>query len=125
MDPGGCVERCSAMSLESMEVLQEGISLVLSQWSALQMAVRHEWGGRDSRRKCDELAGTLLSWFCQSKAPVSIDDLENVLDENLLLSFNTEIVDGSVEEPSNDQIRRVDILNLIYAKKDRGKLKKT
>ncbi|KAH0450909.1 hypothetical protein IEQ34_021601 [Dendrobium chrysotoxum] len=98
MDFGGCVERSSALSLESMEVLQEGISLLLSQWPALQMAVRHEWGGCDSRRKCDELAATLLSWFCQSKAPVSIDDLENVLDENLLLSFNTEIVDGSVEE---------------------------
>ncbi|XP_028555432.1 uncharacterized protein LOC110108026 [Dendrobium catenatum] len=71
MDFGGCVERSSAMSLESKEVLQEGISLVLSQWSALQMAVRHECGGLDSRSKCDELAATLLSWFCQSKGFLS------------------------------------------------------
>ena len=31
-------------------------------------------------------------------APLYIDDLENIVDENMVLSFNTEIEDGSIEE---------------------------
>lgn len=30
--------------------------------------------------------------------PLYVEDLENLLHENLLLSFNTEIEDGSIEE---------------------------
>lgn len=83
---------------ESPSLLCEGISLVLSQWTALRMAVENEWGGRDSHRKSEELVSTILSWFAQSKPPLYIDDLENMLDENMVLSFNTEIEDGSIEE---------------------------
>ncbi|XP_008813560.1 pre-rRNA-processing protein TSR2 isoform X1 [Phoenix dactylifera] len=83
---------------ESLSLLREGISLVLSQWTALRMAIENEWGGRDSHRKSEELVSTILYWFTQSKPPLYIDDLENILDENLVLSFNTEIEDGSVEE---------------------------
>ncbi|XP_010917742.1 pre-rRNA-processing protein TSR2 isoform X1 [Elaeis guineensis] len=99
-DDGGGHERPSlAMPTpESLVLLREGISLVLSQWTALQMAVRNEWGGRDSGRKSEELASTLLSWFSQSRTRLYVDDLENILDENMVLSFNTTIEDGSVEE---------------------------
>ncbi|XP_072955334.1 uncharacterized protein [Typha angustifolia] len=86
------------LSPESMSFLGEGISLVLSRWTALQMAVENGWGGRDSRRKADELADSILSLFVQSKAPLYIDDLENMIDESMVVSFNTEIEDGSVEE---------------------------
>lgn len=88
----------AVMSIESLSVLGDGISLVLSRWPALQTAIRNEWGGRDSRRKSDELASTILSWFAHSRVPIYIDDLESILDENMMLSFNTEIEDGSVEE---------------------------
>ncbi|KAA8536951.1 hypothetical protein F0562_029429 [Nyssa sinensis] len=77
--------------------LQEGISLLLSRWSALQMAVQNEWGGRDSCQKPQQLAVDILSWFTQSKEPLYIDDLEDMLDE-FMLSLNTEIGDGSIEE---------------------------
>ncbi|XP_008803387.1 pre-rRNA-processing protein TSR2 isoform X2 [Phoenix dactylifera] len=102
MDSGdaGGRERPSpaAPTPESLALLREGISLVLSRWTALQMAVRNEWGGRDSGQKSEELASTLLSWFSQSRTPHYVDDLENILDENMLLSFNTTIEDGSIEE---------------------------
>ncbi|XP_038970166.1 pre-rRNA-processing protein TSR2 isoform X2 [Phoenix dactylifera] len=88
---------------ESLSLLREGISLVLSQWTALRMAIENEWGGRDSHRKSEELVSTILYWFTQSKPPLYIDDLENILDENLVLSFNTEIEDGSVEEVIDDK----------------------
>ncbi|XP_041022290.1 pre-rRNA-processing protein TSR2 homolog [Juglans microcarpa x Juglans regia] len=82
---------------EAMPIFREGVYLVLSRWSALQMAVENEWGGRDSHRKADQLASDIISWFTQSREPLYIDDLEDMLDE-ALLSLNTEAEDGSIEE---------------------------
>ncbi|THG05988.1 hypothetical protein TEA_000246 [Camellia sinensis var. sinensis] len=93
MDPG----KVAQLSAENAAQLQEGINLLLSRWSALQMAVENEWGGRDSRLKSQQLAADIFSWLTQSKEPLYIDDLENMLDE-FMLSLNTEIADGSVEE---------------------------
>jgi len=39
----------------------EEVSLVLSRWDALQMAVEKEWGGVDSRKKSQLLEYTILS----------------------------------------------------------------
>lgn len=54
------------LSAESGSIFREGIVLVLSRWSALQIAVENEWGGRDSRRKADLLASEIFNWFAQS-----------------------------------------------------------
>ncbi|KAJ0014616.1 hypothetical protein Pint_20582 [Pistacia integerrima] len=82
---------------ESVALFKEGISLILSRWSALQMAVENEWGGRGSRAIADQLCSDVFSWFTQSKDTLYIDDLENILDETML-SLNTMTEDGSVEE---------------------------
>ncbi|XP_074342132.1 uncharacterized protein LOC141679563 [Apium graveolens] len=79
--------------------LQEGIQLLLSQWSSLQVAVENEFGGPDSRRKSQQLPVDLFSWFTKSAGPIYIDDLENMLDD-FMLSLNTELDDGSIEEIS-------------------------
>ncbi|KAL5782627.1 hypothetical protein ACOSP7_007656 [Xanthoceras sorbifolium] len=78
--------------------LLEGIRLVLSRWNGLQMAVQNQWGGRDSLHKSHQLAADILSWFSQLKGPLYVEDLETLLHERMLLSFNTEIEDGSIEE---------------------------
>ncbi|KAJ4806475.1 Pre-rRNA-processing protein TSR2 [Rhynchospora pubera] len=83
---------------EAAEILSEGISLVLSRWTALQMAVENQWGGRESRGKADLLVASIQSWFAQTKPPLYIDDLEGIIYDDMLHSFNTEIEDGSVEE---------------------------
>ncbi|KAJ4832090.1 hypothetical protein Tsubulata_049429 [Turnera subulata] len=82
---------------ESGSVFGEGISLLLSNWSALQLAVENEWGGRGSRRIADQMVSDIFSWFTSSKEPLYLDVLENILDE-AMLSLNTVIEDGSVEE---------------------------
>ncbi|EEF49714.1 Pre-rRNA-processing protein TSR2, putative [Ricinus communis] len=82
---------------ESVPLFQEGIFLILSRWSALQLAVENEWGGRGSRQLADQIGFDIFSWFTQSKEPLYIDDLENILDEGMI-SLNTMIEDGSVEE---------------------------
>lgn len=46
--------------------LREGISLLLSRWTGLQMAVKNEWGGHDSLHKSKQLATDILSCFFQS-----------------------------------------------------------
>ncbi|GAV81845.1 WGG domain-containing protein [Cephalotus follicularis] len=83
---------------EAVSHFLEVIVLILSRWNGLQMAVQNQWGGRDSLQKSHQLAADILSWFCHSKAPLYVEDLENLLHESMLLCFNTDIEDGSIEE---------------------------
>ncbi|KAM4115948.1 hypothetical protein ACJW30_02G013100 [Castanea mollissima] len=78
--------------------LLEAISLLLSRWNGLQMAIQNQWGGHDSLQKSRQLEADIFSWFSQSKALLCVEDLENLLHECMLFSFNTEIEDGSIEE---------------------------
>nr|CAB3498778.1 unnamed protein product [Digitaria exilis] len=52
---------------EASAALGQGIGLVFGRWTALQIAVENQWGGRDSRAKADQLAASILSWFCNSR----------------------------------------------------------
>ncbi|KAJ4968149.1 hypothetical protein NE237_014850 [Protea cynaroides] len=67
----------SQLSPEALSVFAEGISLLLSRWASLQLAVQNEWGGR---------------------SPLYFYDLKNILDDTMVLSFNAEFEDGSVAE---------------------------
>ncbi|KAI3907136.1 hypothetical protein MKX01_040108 [Papaver californicum] len=44
------------------------------------------------------LSSDILSWFTQTKEPLYIDDLEEVLSDTMTLSFNVELDDGSEKE---------------------------
>ncbi|KAL5712596.1 hypothetical protein ACHQM5_014752 [Ranunculus cassubicifolius] len=95
MDGGNQVQ----LKPEYLAVFSEGISRIFARWTALQMAIENEWGGRLSRNKADMLASDILSFFTHSsKEPLYIDDLEELLyaktDEYLLM----DVQDGSVEE---------------------------
>lgn len=87
-----------SLAPEWVPLLVEGVSLVLSRWTALQMAVQDEWGGRDSRRKADEFGETLLSWFANFKDPLDVYDLEDLIEERMITDFNAELEDGSIQE---------------------------
>ncbi|CAN6461288.1 unnamed protein product [Victoria cruziana] len=99
---GGGVRRFPSsqrlLQAESLSLFAEAVHLVLSRWAALRLAVQNEWGGGNSRQKYDQLIQDLVSWFVYSNAPIYIDELEMMLDEKMVLCFNTEIEDGSVEE---------------------------
>ncbi|XP_070012530.1 uncharacterized protein [Nicotiana sylvestris] len=82
----------------SLSPLQEGISKLLSQWPGLQMAIQNEWGGQDSPQKSKQLSFDILSCLSQSNETIGVEDVENLIYERLLLSFNTDIDDGSIEE---------------------------
>ena len=68
MDSGGVGPQ---LSEEATHHLQQGIVMLLSQWSALQMAVHNEWGGRQSSQLADQLALDIFSWFTHSRGNFS------------------------------------------------------
>ncbi|XP_062211989.1 pre-rRNA-processing protein TSR2-like [Phragmites australis] len=86
------------LSAEAGAALGEGIGLVFGRWTALQMAVENQWGGRDSRAKADQLGASILSWFCHSKGPHYYEDLVDMVYNTISESFNADFEDGSVEE---------------------------
>ncbi|KAF3664108.1 putative SUN domain-containing protein 2-like [Capsicum annuum] len=85
------------LTAEAAAQLQEGIGMVLSRWTALQMAIENEWGGRGTREKSNQLNIDIFFAFSQSKEQVYMDDIEEILDE-FMISLNTEVNDGSLEE---------------------------
>ncbi|KAJ8899046.1 hypothetical protein K2173_008878 [Erythroxylum novogranatense] len=94
---GGGSGPSKKLTAESEGQLREAIFLVLSRWSALQLAIENEWAGTSSNHLANQLASDIFSWFTYSKEPLYIDDLENILDEGML-SLNVMIEDGSIEE---------------------------
>ncbi|XP_004134444.1 pre-rRNA-processing protein TSR2 isoform X2 [Cucumis sativus] len=96
----------------SVSNLQMAISSVFSRWDGLQMAIENQWGGRDSHQKSLNLVSDVFSWFSHSKPPLYVEDLENLLHETLLLSFNTEIEDGSIEQVA-EQLMMIYEENLV------------
>uniref|UniRef100_A0A0E0LWQ2 Pre-rRNA-processing protein TSR2 homolog n=1 Tax=Oryza punctata TaxID=4537 RepID=A0A0E0LWQ2_ORYPU len=87
-----------ALSAQAAAALGEGIGLVFARWTALQMAVENQWGGRDSRAKADQLAESILSWFANSKGKHYYEDLVDMMYDTVSESFNADFEDGSVEE---------------------------
>ncbi|KAJ0855596.1 putative pre-rRNA-processing protein TSR2 [Helianthus annuus] len=77
--------------------LREGIGLLLGRWSALQMAIQNEWGGRDTRQRAQQLTLDIYQWLIRPSEGLYVDELEDLLDD-FMLSLNTEIDDGSIEE---------------------------
>lgn len=67
MDGGSSNAPVQQLTAEAAAQLQEGIGLVLTRWTALQMAIENEWGGRDTREKSNQLNVDIFSAFTQSK----------------------------------------------------------
>jgi hypothetical protein len=63
----GQIGSSKQLTADSISQFREGICLILSKWSALQLAVENEWGGRGSGLLAEQLASDILSWFTQSK----------------------------------------------------------
>ena len=61
-------EKKPGLSAEAEAELREGIGLVLCRWSALELAVQNEWGGRNSRQKADLINSQIFSWFTSNSS---------------------------------------------------------
>ncbi|KAK3141764.1 hypothetical protein QOZ80_4BG0338040 [Eleusine coracana subsp. coracana] len=86
------------ISAEARAVLGEAIRLVFSRWTALQVAVEDQWGGRDSRAKADQFGESILSWFCRSKGPHFFEDLVDMMEDKISEFLNADLDHDSVED---------------------------
>jgi pre-rRNA-processing protein TSR2 len=71
-----------------------GISLILSNWQALSIAVDNEWGGNDSKDKRDWFAGAVSELFT-SNPDTDNQDLEDMLLQVMEDEFELALDDGS------------------------------
>ncbi|RWW34666.1 hypothetical protein GW17_00000572 [Ensete ventricosum] len=114
------------LSPQSLSVLGEGISLVFSRWTALQMAVENAWGGKDSRSNSEELASTILSWFSQSKGDMVVlvdDDSEYESSDEASEMMVDEPMPHEmvVEKPKQKQMPDEDGWSTVTSRRNRGK----
>ena len=71
-----------------------GISLILSSWQALTVAVQNNWGGNESSDKRDWFAGALSELFVANPA-TDAQDVEDVLLQVMEDEYEVELDDGS------------------------------
>lgn len=76
---------------------REGVRSVLKQWTALELAVYHEWGGQSSAQRAEELRDEIVEMFL-GPDKIYKDDITLVLEDYLETHFNTICEDGSPDE---------------------------
>lgn len=82
---------------QSLEAFKEGVGSVLRQWTALELAVFHQWGGPTSRERAEALREELVDMFLQPDK-VYKDDISLILEDYLESEFSTICEDGSPDE---------------------------
>lgn len=55
------------LTADEKAVLNEGIGLILSRWTAMRAAVENGWGGRDSQGKAEVTVSNVFDYFTLSK----------------------------------------------------------
>lgn len=82
---------------QAVEAFKEGVGSILRQWTALELAVYHQWGGSDSSSRAEALREELIELFL-GPDKVYKDDISLLLEEYLECEFNTILEDGSPDE---------------------------
>ena len=84
-------------------ILAEGISLLLSYWPVLKVAVEEEWGGHESHEKLQWLIDEMIRIFSPNNThSYSSYDIELILEDVLSTEFNVEIEDDSIAYVSSE-----------------------
>jgi len=84
---------------EANKNFQEGLGSVFRQWTALELAVHHEWGGSQSSQRANELMQEILDMFLGPER-IYKDDITLVLEDFMETQLNTVCEDNSIEEIS-------------------------
>ena len=86
-----------ANNTEAINAFKSGVSSALRQWTALELAVHHQWGGDLSKDKAECLLNEILSLFLGPEK-IYKDDISFILEDFLEINFNTICEDGSPDE---------------------------
>eukprot|EP01031_Cornospumella_fuschlensis_P028463 gene28463-34360_t len=82
---------------QAVEAFKEGIGSVLRQWTALELAVFHQWGGPTSKERAEALQKEIMDMYL-GPDKIYKDDISLVLEDYLETNFNTICEDGSPDE---------------------------
>jgi pre-rRNA-processing protein TSR2 len=63
----GVAVGAGVLPVQSRPQFEEGVRLILSRWTALELAVEQEWGGRQSIDKAEDMLDELLAWFYRKR----------------------------------------------------------
>jgi pre-rRNA-processing protein TSR2 len=86
------------LSQEAFSMFASGVHSCFLRWTALQLAIENEWGGRNSSQKASQLENDVLAWFVHSKVRRYIDELEELLDDTMIEQFSMQTEDDSIQE---------------------------
>ena len=90
-------EEASLSALSAAAQLDLGVSLILSSWPALTLAVQSSWGGPTSVEKRDWFCGAIADLF-SDRPDTDALDLEEVLLQVMNDEFDVVVDDGSAAE---------------------------
>lgn len=82
---------------EQQEAFKQGVQSIMRQWTALELAVHHGWGGLDSANKADMLIEDVIALFLGPQR-VYKDDVTLLLEDIMETDFNTICEDESCDE---------------------------
>lgn len=82
---------------QAVQYFREGVGSVLRQWTALELAVYHQWGGAQSADRAQELVEEIIELFL-GPDKIYKDDISLLLEDYLETNFSTICEDGSPDE---------------------------
>ena len=82
---------------QAVQYFTEGVGSVLRQWTALELAVFHQWGGPQSSERADVLVKEIVELFLGPER-IYKDDIALLLEDYLDTNFSTICEDGSPDE---------------------------
>lgn len=82
---------------QAVDAFREGLGAVFRQWTALELAVYHQWGGPSSKDRAVSLQEEILEMFL-GPDKIYKDDISLILEDYLETEFNTICEDGSPDE---------------------------
>jgi pre-rRNA-processing protein TSR2 len=80
-----------------VQYFKEGVGSVLRQWTALELAVFHQWGGPQSSERADSLVTEIVELFL-GPDKIYRDDIALLLEDYLDVNFQTICEDNSPDE---------------------------
>ena len=82
---------------QAIQAFSEGVGSVLRMWTALELAIHHQWGGPQSSDRAEALINEIVELFLGPEK-IYKDDVALLLEDYLDVNFSTICEDGSPEE---------------------------
>ncbi|KAK5575545.1 hypothetical protein RB653_006678 [Dictyostelium firmibasis] len=85
---------------EYWQIFDQAVLRIFKEWTALQLAITNEWGGRTTSERAEDMRQDVLDLFLMGKQ-VYPDQIEKILDECLSQDLNTVAEDDSCKQVAN------------------------